>query len=125
LLRATLTTVDTAALTRWDARVAQFPAVVRAGVYYTLARAWRQRGDNPRAATSAMRVPILDPNEHVLAAESLLLAAEALLSNEQQPDSQRLIVELLTTYPQSRAAKETRQRIVDWGLTLETISTAP
>ena len=125
LLRTSLATVDKAALARWDDRVPKFPAVARAGAYYTLGRAWRQRGDNPRAAIDLLRVPILYPNEHTLAAESLLLAAEALLSNEQQLESQRLVVELCASYPQSRAAKEARQRSADWGLTLESISTAP
>lgn len=116
LLRGSIATIDEAELRRWADKITRFPQKLRAGAYYTLGRAWFQRQQPESAALYLLRAPILYPHDHPLAAESLLLAAEALNKANQQSDAQRLVRELAASYPQSRAAKEARSRAADWGL---------
>jgi hypothetical protein len=116
LLRALVATTDDATLQRFGEAIERAPAKLRAGPYYTLGRAWIQRNQPTTAALYLLRNPILYPQDHRLASESLLLAAESLNKAEQKPEAQRLARELATSYPQSRAGREVRSRAMEWEL---------
>ena len=83
---------------------------VRDGPYYILGRLYAAKGEHQKAAVAAMRVPILFQNPR-LAAESLLTAGKSMIKSGLIEDGHRIYKELISSYPQSKAAEEARREI--------------
>jgi tetratricopeptide (TPR) repeat protein len=109
--RIRFTTTDPAELATWANKLDRFPEPLRAGPYVVLARAFFFQRQFESAALSAMRVPILYPDQRELAAEGLWLAAESLRSLEKKTESAGVCRELLADYPDSRWTAEARARL--------------
>ena len=82
----------------------------RDGPYYILGRLYAAKGEHQKAAVAAMHVPILyqDPR---LAAESLLTAGKSMIKSGLIEDGHRIYEELISSYPQSKAAEEARREM--------------
>jgi len=82
----------------------------RDGPYYILGRLYAAKGQHEKAAVAAMRVPILFQNPR-LAAESLLTAGKSMIKSGLIEDGHRIYEELISSYPQSKAAEEARREM--------------
>ena len=92
---------------RWERLVRQMPSSLRAGPLLLLGQAWERAGDGPRAAMIYMEVPILHPDDQLLAAETLMRAARLLETAERE----RAYHEIVTRYPFSPEATTARQEL--------------
>lgn len=109
--RAVVVTADPQQLDRWREAIERMPEPLRAGPYYVvgLAEAHRQRWE--AAALAWLRVPVLYPEQRLLAARSLLDAGRSLERLGQSDEAVGLYRELVEGYPKTPAAGEGRERL--------------
>ncbi|HVC96198.1 MAG TPA: tetratricopeptide repeat protein, partial [Pirellulales bacterium] len=98
-------------LARWSASVERFPEPLRAGPYLVLNRALAQRGQSESAALAALHVALLYPHERRLSAEALWDAAQSLEKIGHAAGAVHILQEILTGYPETRAAAGARDRL--------------
>ena len=75
---ATFASASSKQLNEWSDEVETFPDAVRAGPYYVFGRALAQHKQPAAAVLDLLRVPILYPEDRLLAAAALFAAARAL-----------------------------------------------
>jgi tetratricopeptide (TPR) repeat protein len=102
-------------VTRWSTLVEQAPAIVRAGPYLMLGRAWSHCGKSEEAALAAMRVPILYADSRSLAADALVTAAGELVKLDRRREAINLYREAVQSYPEATAAAEAQRRLAELG----------
>jgi len=102
-------------VTRWSTIVEEAPAIVRAGPYLVLGRAWSHCGKSEEAALAAMRVPILYADSRPLAADALVTAAGELVKLDRRREATGLYRETVQSYPEAPAAAEAQRRLEELG----------
>lgn len=91
--------------------IQRLPTGLRAGPYLVLGQALARQGQADDALLALLRVPVLYPEERLLAGEALWLAAETLNRGDRAAEAKRLYLELLSDYPDSRHAPEAKSRL--------------
>lgn len=92
---------------QWQTAIDAGPEALRAGAYFVLAGAWKNRRPDT-AAITYLRLPVLYPRERALCAASLVEAAAQLEADQKPREAKALYQELLTEYaeqPEARARK--------------------
>ncbi len=110
LWRTRMATATDEQLQQWEEQLEQLPELLRAGPHYVLGRALASRSPNA-AVLHFLRLPLLYPEQHDLAAESLAEAARLLAANGQTGAAERLRRELVQDYPQTMAARHAAQQM--------------
>jgi len=108
---ATFASASTKQLSAWEDEIERFPDSVRAGPYFAVGRAFVHHKQPEEAALNLLHVPILYPEDRILAATALFDAGRALEQPGNMDAAIRLYRELLADYPQSRPAVEAQQRL--------------
>jgi tetratricopeptide (TPR) repeat protein len=120
LWRANLASVGTQEVNAWETQIARMPAELRAGPYTLAAKGWltqdsRQHSGGEatyqRAVWAAMRVPVLFPERHALAAEALASSAEALGKLRWTEEAQSVDRELAENFPETAAGQAAQRRL--------------
>lgn len=104
LWRLQVTTATKAEATRWRTTLEKTPIELQPGRWFMVAQALAQNNEHEQAAVAAMRVPILFPTSHSLAAESLLLAGRELKKAGIADEAASIFREIVNTYSTSTAA---------------------
>ncbi|HXT58183.1 MAG TPA: tetratricopeptide repeat protein, partial [Pirellulales bacterium] len=104
--RTQLAAANDGQVERWQRAIQEFPEALRAGPYFVLGQALARRDKASEAVLALLHVPILYPQERQLASESLLAAAQLLEKRAQHAAAAQLYQELLSGYPNTRAAAE-------------------
>ena len=110
LWRAQAATASREEIAAWQASIEELPEALAAGPYYVLGKAWLQQRDLERAALAFLRVPILFPFHHQLAAEAPVSAAQAI----EPPDAagaQTLYREAVRDYPEATITAIARAKL--------------
>lgn len=110
LWRTSTVTADPAAVEAWEKKLDKLPLELAAGPTFIVGRAWGQRNLYERAALLLMRVPILHPEQHDLAAEALWSGGQMLESLERNADASDLYRELRRDYPTATFAAQAGER---------------
>lgn len=104
LWRSAAVTADNAAVESWERLLDKLPEPLRAGPALVVGRAWAQRNEPERAALLLLRVPILYPDQHRLAAEALWSGGQMLEKMSQPAEAVTLYRELLRDFPKALVA---------------------
>ena len=96
---------------QWEPIINRLPPDLRAGPYFVWGQALAAAGQHERAALAQMRARILYPAPPQLSAESLLAAGKSLIELNQTNSATRVLAELITDFPDTRAAAEAQQRL--------------
>jgi hypothetical protein len=118
LWRASIATAKEDDLKAWEAQIGRMPAELRAGPYLLLAKALSTRNESAAAAWTYMRVPILHPERHALAAAGLEGAARELTKLNSTVEATSLYQELADHFAdraEGRQAKEALSKAIDRG----------
>lgn len=108
--RGALATANEERIERWSKGLAEFPEPLRAGPYLVLGQAVARQGDAEQAALTFLHVPILYPQDRLLASQALAEAAAQLEKLGQAPAAERVVQELLSQYSGTPAAVEAARR---------------
>ncbi|HUY88781.1 MAG TPA: hypothetical protein VMV10_08615 [Pirellulales bacterium] len=109
--RGALATANEERIERWKKNLAEFPEALRAGPYLVLGQAMARKGDAEQAALTLLHVPILYPQDRLLASQALAESAALLEKLGQEPAAARLYQELASQYAGTRAAVEAAGRL--------------
>lgn len=93
---------------RWEDRLKEVPEPLRGGVHSLIGRAWADAGNPERAAASLLWLPLVYDADTPLAAESALLAGNALARIGRSADAVVLYREVLARFPYAPAATEAK-----------------
>jgi tetratricopeptide (TPR) repeat protein len=89
----------------------RMPSTLRGGPYFLLGRLLSRQGDSQSAALAYLRVPILYPRDHQLAADALLSAGRELERIGQTGEAATLYREVAQEYPATISAGEAASRL--------------
>jgi tetratricopeptide (TPR) repeat protein len=109
--RTQLVTAGQSEMYRWQSAVERMPPSLRAGPCYLLAGLQARLGQHEQASLTFMRVPILHPQERLLAAEALLAAADSLERAGKVQESLICLRELVAEHPDSQAAAAAKTKL--------------
>ncbi|WP_437190932.1 hypothetical protein [Planctomicrobium sp. SH527] len=98
-------------LERWRDHISRLPKELRPGPQFLLSRGYEILGELRAAATEALWIPFVYPENEVLSARALLDAAANLERSGLLIESQNLYRELLIRYPWSKDAGQARSRL--------------
>ena len=104
--RAALATAHDDLVGRWQKTLAEIPEALRAGPYLVLGQALARKADAEPAVLTLLHVPLLYPQERLLASEALRMSIELLEKTGQTAGAARLREELSSAYAGTRAAAE-------------------
>ena len=108
--RTQLATARLPDVERWQQVVAAIPAKLQGGPRYLLATVQQRLGQVDQAALSYMRLPILFPNNRLLAATALLAAGNTLAANH-PTDARQVYQELIRDYSDTAQAANAKQQL--------------
>lgn len=111
LWRTEVADVSPLTLERWKDQTERLPESLRAGPYFVLGQALGQHGRSEAAVLALLRVPLLYPEHHDLAAEALAEAARRLEATGDPSAALRLRRELVRDYPDTGAGRHAEQQI--------------
>jgi tetratricopeptide (TPR) repeat protein len=111
LWRVAAGTADAGQLAGWERTIEKLPENLRAGPYLTYGRGLGRSGQADQAALVLLRVSILYPDEHRLAAEALWSAGQMLENASQPREAAGLYRELVRDYPQTLVAASAKDRL--------------
>jgi tetratricopeptide (TPR) repeat protein len=111
LWRIAAGTADAGQLAAWERTIDKLPEALRAGPYLVYGRALGRSGKAEQAAIALLRVSILYPDEHRLAAEALWSAGQMLENAAQPREAAGLYRELVRDYPQTQVAAGAKDRL--------------
>jgi len=111
LWRTQVPTAKPQDIERWQRMVGRMPDRLRAGPYFTLARALAANQQSEQAALAFLRVPILYPEDGRLAAAALLSAGRELERIAQTEEAVVLYHEVVRDHGQTPAAAEATSRL--------------
>lgn len=111
LWRTQVATAKPQDIERWQRMVERMPDRLRAGPYFTLARALAGKQQGEQAALAFLRVPILYPKAGRLAAAALLSAGRELEKIGQTKEAVVLYHEVVRDHSQTPAAAEASSRL--------------
>jgi tetratricopeptide (TPR) repeat protein len=94
----------------WSEAIESSDSTLRGGAYFLVGSAWAAR-DPDEGALWLMKLPILYPREHRLAAGALLTSGACLERVDRKPQAARLYRELTRKYGQTAEAAEARRRL--------------
>ena len=109
--RAAVATATDGEVDGWSRAIEQMPQPLRAGPYFVLGLARAQRQQWEQSALALLRVPILYPQQRLLAARSLLGAGRSLEKLSRPREATRLYREVIKDYPQTEAVAEAQGRL--------------
>ena len=92
----------------WEGLVKNMNRSLRAAPYLVLSDAQKRSQQIDKAVISAMRVPILYPEQRALSAAALYRAANLLHNKGQAAEAQTILNELVTRYPQTTWARQSK-----------------
>ena len=95
---------DPAEIDGWKATAESLPEKLRAGPSYAIGRALASAQRNDEAAVALLRVPILHPRQHDLAAYALFEAGTRLDKAVHRAEADRVLGELVRDYKDHQAA---------------------
>ncbi len=93
----------------WEKLVEKMPRQLRAGPYFVLADAQSKCQKTDQAMINLMRIPILFPEQRFLGAAALYRCASLLHNNGKTKQAKEITNELVTKYPETIWAQQTRQ----------------
>ncbi len=111
LWRSAAVTADDNAVENWERLLDKLPEALRAGPALVVGRAWAQRNESERAALLLLRLPILHPDQHRLAAEALWSGGQMLEKMSQPAEAATLYRELLRDFPKALVAGPAAERV--------------
>ena len=111
LWRTRIVTAKPQETDRWQSLIARAPDGLRAGPYFTLARALAAQGQSEQAALAFLRVPILYPTHRRLAAAALLSAGRELEKIGRTEKAVTLFQEVVRDHKHAPAAAESASRL--------------
>ena len=100
-------------LRRWKAEIQKMPPSIRAGAYLMLADAQTRNKQNDQAATNLMRIAILHPEQHGLAAAALYRCADLRQNAGHSDESRTLWAEIVRNYSNTLWAKQASAHLND------------
>lgn len=103
--------VNLTELKTWMQRLDQLPEELRAGPRFLLGRAYASRKEFELAAVHYLWQPLVQPDDHFLAAQAMLNAADALNSIGQSRQAFQLYEEITVQFPTTTAAQEAAGQI--------------
>ena len=103
------TNVDAKQIQLWQQIIERMPRSLRAGPYFVLADAQSRAGQVEQAKVNLMRIPILYPDQRLLAAAALYRTANLLQNTGQSDQAQTILGELVADYPQTIWARQATQ----------------
>ncbi len=116
LWRTRVGTATPAQISSWRRQLDKMPTAIRAGPYYTLARAWSQRKLSEDAALAFLRVPIHFQQHRGLAAYALVAAGRELEKLDQPESAIVLYREVVADHSESPIANEAQRQLSRLGL---------
>jgi len=111
LWRVAAGTADAGQLAGWERTIDKLPEGLRAGPYLTYGRGLGRSGQADQAALTLLRVSILYPDQHRLAAEALWSAGQMLENGSQPREAASLYRELVRDFPQTLIAASAKDRL--------------
>lgn len=102
----TRTPVNLTELQIWQQRLETLPEELRSGPHYLLGRAYVSRKEFELAAVHLLWQPLVQPDDHYLAAQAMLEAADALNAIGQLNGAFTLYEEVAERFPTTSAAQE-------------------
>lgn len=98
-------------LKSWSQRLESLPEELRTGPHYLLGRAYASRREFELAALHLLWQPLVQPDDHFLAAQAMLDAADALAKIGQLNGAFRLYEEIVDRFASTPAAQEAAGQI--------------
>ena len=111
LWRTQIVTAGAGDVARWRQTVGRMPEPLRGGPYFVAGRALARLGEQEQAALAFMRVPIQYPRHRVLAAASLLAAADQLENLDRAEEAVAIYRELVSGHPGTLFTTQAQQRL--------------
>ncbi len=111
LWKATPTNTSLPDLKRFSKRIERMPRFVRAGPYYVLAEMQTRSAQFDQAAINLMRIPILYPKQHSLAAAALFQTGDLMQNNDKTTEARTVWMELVQKHPHSLWAKQAADKL--------------
>ena len=102
-------------LKSWGQTLEKLPEDLRCGPHYLLGKAYASRKEFELAAVHYLWQPLVQPDDHFLAAKAMLDAAEALQAIGQLNGAFRLFEEVSERFPKTPAALEAAAGLKELG----------
>jgi len=113
LWRTEIVTANVEKIDGWQRATDQFPVTLSGGPCYVIGLARKQQKQYEQAAVSMLRVPVVAPENQVLAASALLEAGIVLTKLNQPKRAAAMFDEINRNYPlQKRTAEEARSLLM-------------
>ena len=96
---------------RWNRQIKSMPIELRAGAYLTLADAQSRNGQPQQAAINLMRIPILYPEQHGIAAAALYRCALLRHDAGQPSEAKTLLSEIRLEFPGTAWAARAKSKL--------------
>jgi tetratricopeptide (TPR) repeat protein len=106
-------------LARWQARIESLPDDFQGGPYYVLGQGRLRLREYDRAAAALLRLPIVHPADHFLAARASLGAADALRAAGQTEHATAVYREISERFGETPFAQEARDALAGAARTAE------
>lgn len=106
ILHATAEQADT-----WSERIARMPPSLRAGPLLLVGQVELQADRHERAAQTLLKIPILYPENRLLASQALVWAADALQRLDRDSEAHRILQEVVARHGDTRWGAEARRRL--------------
>ena len=111
LWRDRIVTASLADVQQWERELVRLDPSLRAGPDFLLGKSLARHGQSGAAALALMRIPVLHPDHHDLAAEALFAAGEQLEKIGDAMGAKTVYKELLGSYGQHRLVPAAKQRL--------------
>lgn len=98
---------------RWARRVEDFPETVRAGPYYVVANGYDRLDKADRAELYYLRIPVLYPDERLLASRALTAAARLSKRAGHPEESRTFLEEVITRYEDTSERTVAEQQLTE------------
>ncbi len=96
---------------RWQSTIEQMPAEIRASGYFVVGEALVRLEQPDGAALAYLRIPLVHPQQRVMAADALIAAAQRLENLKRTEQAVGLYREVLSGYSRTAAAEEAKARL--------------
>jgi len=116
LWRTRIVTAAPEEIQQWETWLQRMPSGLRGGPYSVVGQAWSSQGRSEKSALAYLRVPLLYPADHRLAASALLSAGRELEKIGQVQEAVTLYREIVRDYAAATAAAEARGRLEELSL---------
>jgi uncharacterized protein HemY len=95
----------------WQSQINSLESSMRGGPYFLLGQAHLKRRENERAASAFLWLPVVYSDDHYLAAQACLLAADALLTVGKKSEAKTMYREVTIRFSKTTFAQEAASQL--------------